>query len=248
MTKGIIYYTDNRLTDPILSVAQELIAASGLPITSVSLKPIDFGNNFVLDLQPNIVTMVKQIVKGLKESKEEYVFFCEHDVLYPYSHFEFTPTSDTVWYYNQNVVRWRYPENVAVSYDRMISLSCLCVNRKFALDHYSKRLRVIEENGWDQNVTREPIWARKWGYEPGAKKRRRGGFSDDDFETWRSEIPVIDVRHGKTFSPSKVTLDSFKHAPQNWKEFPLDTLPGWNIQSLIEQIVPTRNADELSKK
>ena len=78
----------------------------------------------------------------------------------------------------------------------------------------------------------EPDWARKWGYEPGTKKRKRGGFSDDDFETWQSRYPIIDIRHGKTFSQSKVTLDSFIHPPVNFKESSLDKIPGWNFKEL----------------
>ena len=88
MTKGIIYYTDNQLREPIFSIVQELISLSGLPITSVSLLPLDFGDNFVLSLKPGYITMIKQIIKALEQSKADLVYFCEHDVLYPPSHFD----------------------------------------------------------------------------------------------------------------------------------------------------------------
>lgn len=129
------------------------------------------------------------------------------------------PTKD-IFYYNENVLRWDYPHNRYISYDRLISLSGLCVNRKFALDHFKKRLDYITEKGYN-DIKGEPDWARKMGYEPGTKKIKRGGFSDDDFETWRSAEPIIDIRHKNTFSPPKVTLDSFKHAPSNWREIRL---------------------------
>ena len=235
MSKGIIYYTDNKLGEPIFSVVQQTILASHLPIVSVSLSPINFGKNIVLKLSPNIVSIVKQIVRGLEESESKYVFFCEHDVLYPTSHFEFTPAEDDIFYYNANVWRWKYPENIAIRYDRLISLSGLCANREFALDHYKRRLSKIEEMRWDMDTRRhEPDWARRWGYEPGTKKTMRGGFSDDDFETWRSKYPIIDIRHGKTFSQSKVTLESFIHKPTNWKEITLDKIPGWNLGKLFK--------------
>ena len=95
--KGIIYYTDNRLGEPIYSTAQKHILSSGLPIVSISLKPIDFGENIVLDLNPSFITMIKQIETGLEASKSDFVFFCEHDVLYPASHFEFTPPRDDIF-------------------------------------------------------------------------------------------------------------------------------------------------------
>lgn len=233
MTKGIIYYTDNGLGEPIFSLVQKLILKSGLPIVSISLKPIDFGENFVLNLTPSYLTMIKQIVKALEVSRSDYVFFCEHDVLYPISHFDFTPSKDDIFYYNANVWRWKYLDNLAITYDRLICLSGLCVNRKFALDHYRKRLKKIKDSGLEKDTRHEPAWARIWGYEPGTKKMKRGGFSDDDFETWRSKYPIIDIRHGKTFSQSKVTLDSFIHPPKNFRQISPDKIPGWNLKELL---------------
>lgn len=236
MTKGIIYYTDNRLSEPIFTIVQRQILKTGLPIVSVSLKPIDFGKNIVLDLKPGFLTMIKQITTALETSQASFVFFCEHDVLYPLSHFDFTPPKDNIFYYNANVWRWKYPDNLAITYDRLISLSGLCVNRKFALNHYKKRMAKIKDLDWDKDTRHEPEWARKWGYEPGTKKIKRGGFSDDNFETWTSKDPIVDIRHGKTFSQSKVTLESFIHKPINWTETSLDKIPGWNLNELFRNI------------
>jgi hypothetical protein len=233
MTKGIIYYTDSKLSEPIYSIVQKQILKANLPIVSVSLFPINFGQNFVLNEKPGYITMLKQILKGLEEASADYVFFCEHDVLYPVSHFDFIPKNDSMFYYNANVWRWKYPDNLAIGYDRLISLSGLCVNRKSALDHYAQRLTKIKEMGWDSDKRHEPDWARKWGYEPGTKKTKRGGFDDSDFETWRSAVPMIDIRHNKTFSPPKVTLESFKHRPTNWKEITLNEVTGWNLKKIF---------------
>lgn len=233
--KGIIYYSNNRLDEPIFSIVQNLIKESHLPIVSVTHKKISFGENYILEGPSTIVTMIKQIVKALDTSKAKYVFFCEHDVLYPPSHFEFIPEKDNIFYYNSNVFRWDYPHNRAITYDRLISLSGLCVNRQFALNHYKKRLEKIIEAGYDKDIKRhEPLWARKWGYEPGTKKIRRGGFSDDEFETWQSVHPLIDIRHNKNFSPRKVTLDSFKHPPTGWKEVDIKDIPYWNLKALFK--------------
>lgn len=235
MKKGIIYYTDNKLGDPIFSIVQKEILKSHIPIVSVSLSPISFGENIVLEnLKPNIVTMIKQITIALENSDSDFVFFCEHDVLYPLSHFEFTPDKDNIYYYNSNVWRWDYPKNRLINYDRLISLSGLCVNRKFALDHYKSRLNKIIEMHWDEDTRRhEADWARKWGYEPGTKKIIRGGFSDDEFEMWRSKEPLIDIRHSNTFSPPKVRIESFRHPPTNFREITLEELRGWNLKKMF---------------
>lgn len=231
--KGIIYYTDNRLDEKINSIVQKQILKANLPIVSVSLKPINFGRNFTLNMRRGYVTMITQIATALENAREEYVFFCEHDVLYSLSHFNFTPKRDDIFYYDAHVWRWDYPHDRLISYDRLISLSGLCVNREFALNHYNKRLEAIKSAGLHAPSGREPLWARRWGYEPGTKKIKRGGFSDDDFETFFSDIPLIDIRHKGTFSPTKVTLDSFRHLPNNWKEASFTEIPGWDLKKLF---------------
>lgn len=230
--KGIIYYTDNRLAEPIFSVVQKHILEAGLPVVSSSLGPIDFGDNETISGKGCYLTMVKQIISCLERSTSDYVFFCEHDVLYPVSHFNFTPPRDDMFYYNDHVWRWKYNSNKAIGYDRLISLSSLCVNRDFALNHYRQRLEKIEEMGEEKNG-RDPHWARKWGYEPGTKKKRRGGFSDDDFEMWKSKYPIIDIRHPQTFSPTKVTLKEFRYPPTGWQEIKIEDIKGWNIKELF---------------
>ena len=236
MTKGCIYYTDNKIDDtPIFKVAQRFIKESGLPIVSTSLKPIDFGTNIVVEGERSYPTMVKQILTALENSTTDYVFFTEHDVLYPKSHFDFTPPRDDIFYYNSNVWRWFYQEDTAITHDRMLPLSSLCVNKDFALDHYRMRMARVMELGLDEFRSREPRWARRWGYEPGTKKIKRGGFTDDDFETWRSEYPIIDVRHTWSFSRPKIKLSEFKHEPKWWKERPIEEIEGWDLKSLFNE-------------
>jgi len=228
--RSLIYYTDNRLRNSIYYVAQKYILEAGLPIISASLKSIDFGENEVIEGERSYPTIVKQIISCLKRSKTKYVFFCEHDVLYHKSHFDFTPIRDDIFYYNKNVWRWWYGSDKAIRYDRMLPLSCLCANREFVLDHYRRRQKMIKELGWSEIRSREPRWARLIGYEPGTKKKKRGGFSDDDFDTWSSEYPVIDIRHKRTFSSPKIHLKDFKHKPKWWEEIPIEEIPGWNLK------------------
>ena len=234
MLKGIIYYTDNRLEEPLYSIVQGFISDSGLSITSSSLKPIIFGDNEVVYGERSYPTMIKQIISCLERSKADYVYFTENDVLYTPSHFEFTPPRDDIFYYNENVWRWMYGSDNAINHDRMIPLSSLCVNRKFALDHYKRRMDYITEKCLDPDSNANQKWVRKMGFEPGTKKLKRGGFSDDDFEVWSSKYPNIDIRHHKTFSPPKCTLESFTHAPKTWKEIDIEDIPGWNLRDLFK--------------
>lgn len=233
--KSIIYYTDNRIGEPIIPICQKQLLKSNLPIVSCSLKPINFGQNIVVEGKRSYPTMVRQILTALEHSTSKYIFFCEHDVLYSPTHFDFIPDKDDIFYYNDNVWRWRLWDNKAIKYDRMLPLSCMCCNREFALEHYKMRQRKIEEWGLDHFRSREPRLARLWGYEPGTKKKRRGGLTNDDFETWTSKEPNIDIRHKWTFSSPKVTLESFKHKPKNWQEINIKDIKEWNLALLFQQ-------------
>lgn len=233
-TKGAIYYTDNRPKPFILAECQAQIKRAWPgKIVSVSLAPIDFGQNIVLlDHERSYPTMVKQITMALEALDTDIVYFLEHDVLYHESHFDFTPPNEEIYYYNVNNWRWGIKEDYAITYDRLVSLSQLCCYRKTALKHYQGRLSYIYANGLDKIEGNEPKWARNLGYEPGTKPRRKGGFTDEIFDIWSSKVSNIDIRHRHTFSPPKYTLDSFKHAPTNWRQEKLENVPHWDLVSL----------------
>lgn len=225
MDKGIIYYTDNRVEEPINTIVQQELLKVGLPIISVSLKPLAFGKNIVIDEEPGVLTMYRQIYAGLQASTADVVFLCEHDVLYHPSHFDFTPPQQDVFYYNVHNWRWDYPRDRAITYTTMRSQSGLCVYRLFALAHYKKRIEIVEKTGWKM----------RYCFEPGTRSVARGGISDDTFCDWRSAYPNIDIRHRNTLSTRKVTLSGFKHPPQDgsWKESVLHKIPGWNLAKLF---------------
>ena len=232
--KSIIYYTDNRLRESIFSLTQKYIKESGLPIVSCSLKPIDFGKNIVLEnRERSYPTMAEQILMALEASDSKYVFFCEHDVLYNKSHFDFIPPRDDIYYYNINNWRWWFGHTTAITYNGLTSLSSLCCNRELAIRHYEYRLKLIEKWGLDKIRSREPRWARKFGYEPGTKKRRRGGITNEDHIKRRSELPNIDIRHVGTFSAPKIALENFKHKPSDWEEREIEKIEGWDLKKLF---------------
>jgi hypothetical protein len=236
-TKCAIYYSDNRAKQFILDRCKDEIRKNcPYPVVSVTLKPTDLGTNIVLEgYVRSYPTMVKQIVVALENSKEDVVYFLENDVLYTKSHFDFTPPREDIYYYNVNNYRWYIKEDFAITYGGLHSLSALCCYRKTALEHFRKRLAWIEETGMDKIRSREPRWGRKFGYEPGTKEKRKGGFSDEKFEVWRSELPNIDLRHRHCFSAPKTHKEDFKHIPKDFKEVPLKDIPHWNLSELHDE-------------
>ncbi len=172
-TVGGIYYSDNRLNKRILNACQEQLRKvfDENKIVSITLRPMSFGKNIVLEnRERSYPTMALQILMALEASKTDYVFFLEHDILYGPSHFDFIPPRDDIYYYNVNNWRWWFGHDTAITYDGLTSLSGLCCNRELAIKHYKYRLKRIEEWGLDKIRSREPRWARKFGYEPGSKK------------------------------------------------------------------------------
>lgn len=238
MKKGAIYYTDFHVDEKIHRVCLDQLKKSFKgEIVSVSLnEPLDLGWNIVVKGQRSNTMMVKQIITGLEASTADIVFFLEHDVLYNPTHFEFTPDKKDVFYYNVNSWRWEYPNDRAITYSEMTSLSNLCVYRQWVLEHYRKRLERILKSGWDKEDgigKLQPVWVRALGYEPGTKRRRIGGFSDDVSEKWKSSIPNVDIRHNMTLTNPKTKLENFKHPPTDFREITLDRIPGWNLKELF---------------
>jgi hypothetical protein len=203
-TKGILYYTDNALNIKLAKKCRKYITASGLPITSVSLKPLDFGNNIHLSLKRGKLTMFKQILAGLESMTEDIVFFCEHDVLYHKSHFDFTPPEKDVFYYNENNWRVRISDGHAAYFDHD-SQSQLCAYRNTLLKEYRRIVDLGE--------------AYKGGYEPGTREKLS--------KRWRSEQPNVDIRHDNNLTPSRWSTEEFrdKSTCTNWQE--AEEVPGW---------------------
>jgi hypothetical protein len=103
MNATICYYTANtedesfemKIRDNILQVS------GGLPIISVSRKPIDFGENICVGEQPVCyANSIRQLLVGLRAAKTRFVIAAESDVLYPPEYFQFTPRKiDRVYRY-----------------------------------------------------------------------------------------------------------------------------------------------------
>lgn len=216
MSVGAIYYTSNRVNSAIKEGCWRQLQKSGLPITV---------NDTVVG-KPGAVSMFKQIYDCLQRAEQTQVFFCEHDILYHLSHFDFVLPRDDIFYYNVSVWRWDYYSRKVITYDHHASVSGLCVNRELALEFYKRRLKIIDEKGYDKLPTfGNPDWARTMGYEPG-KSNKEGESALK--EEWRSEFPNIDIRHTRSMTAPKLNYEDFKRKPCNWREDVIENLLGWD--------------------
>lgn len=228
MTKGIIYYTDNQLDPTIATVVQHRLIATGLPIVSASLRPMDFGwKNIALPLERGYLTMFKQILAAIEASTADILFFCEHDVLYPDAHFQFTPAYEGVFYYNENVWKLRLEDNFAVWVDKLRQTSGIAVRRETALKHYRERVAMVEAQGYDRDM----------GFEPGTHQRIAWQYPIT-YESWRSTEPLVDIRHTTNLTPNRWSTTQFRSKKwcENWTE---STCPAWAVPLLYPNGAPT---------
>jgi hypothetical protein len=217
VTAGICYYSDGRPDAAILESSHRTIAAAGLPIIAVTLKPIDWPvTRIVLPLMRGIQTMFRQMLAGLEALDTDVAFFAEHDVLYSPFHWQGRPPNDTTYLYNQN--RWQ----VDIATGRAVHYLCnqtsgLCANRELLIQHYQKRIAWVDQHGF----------SRANGFEAGTRNTSRGGFDDYPHAAWMSETPNIDLRHAHNLTASRWSPDEFRDRQycQGWTE--AADVPGW---------------------
>lgn len=220
ISKGLVYYTDNNLDQKIMRICQKQLqkATNGNKIVSVSLNPIDFGDvNIRLFLKHGYLTMFKQILAGLKLLDTDIVFLVEHDILYASEHFSFIPPKKDVFYYNENTYKLDYETGQALFY-YCKQTSGLCAYRELLIEHYQKRVKMVEEIGF----------SRKMGFEPGTHGRAER-VDNYKSEAWMSKVPNVDIRHGTNLTQSRWSESEFrnKKSCRGWKL--TDGIPYWGI-------------------
>jgi len=103
LSKTVLYYTSNREKPEFEAKVRQttLENCGGIPIISVSQKPIDFGENICVgDVGCSYVNAFRQILIGAKAAKTDYLYFAESDFLYPPAYFSFNPTGKDLYRYN----------------------------------------------------------------------------------------------------------------------------------------------------
>ena len=216
--KGLVYYTDNHGDERLLKTCRTQILKCmeqyNYPIISVSQKPIDFGENYVMDLPRSTISIYKQILNGVKKSSADIIFLVEHDLLYHPSHFDFTPARKDTFYYDHN--RWSVCDETgkAVFY-HVDNPSMMCAYRKVLIKHYKLAIKLCAGLGW-----RSKFWFAPPG---GIEEKKRVGKRD----TYFSEYPSLDIRRLDAWTSKRMDKSQFNDESeyQGWTE--ADEVPGW---------------------
>jgi hypothetical protein len=221
ITKGIIYYTDNQLDEKIAKPVREQLSKISqekkMELVCSSLKKMDFGTKQVRfpTMKRGYLTMFKQILGALEKSSSDIIFFAEHDVLYHSSHFDFNPSDENTFYYNQNVWFLRMPDGHGLHYD-VNQLSGLCGWRDALIKHFRERYERVLKEGFTRNMGFEPFTHNRVQWQNVFK-----------YDTWKSEFPNVDIKHGDNATGQRWNKNQYRNQQLliNWIES--EEILGW---------------------
>lgn len=180
----ILFYTANLISDHFANkVRQHLLDSSGgIPIISISHKPIQFGENICVDLPVSVYSIYKQILIGAKKATTKYVVCCEDDALYVPEHF-CKELPDNAFFYN--VSRWSITPNLYFFRHRRLMSMCIA-SRQLMIDTLEARFQKYPDNSVVIPHLGEP-----------GKRESRMGLPTVSIGSFSTEIPTITFNHNK---------------------------------------------------
>jgi glycosyltransferase involved in cell wall biosynthesis len=233
ITKGMIYYTHNQLTEkitkPVRDKLKEISQEKKMSITCASLKQMDFGakNIHFPSMKRGYLAMYKQILGALENTSSDILFFTEHDVLYHPSHFDFEPKDKDTFYYNVNVWRTRLSDGHSLKTNDCKQLSGLCGYKNALTTHFKERFKMVEEKEKELSETEFNKWIRHMGHEPMTHGRIKWK-NIFKCESWKSKVANIDLKHGKNATGARWKKEQYRN--QKWTEGWIEAegkIPGW---------------------
>ena len=189
-----VYYTANEAPKQFLknTQAQLLKAADGIPIISVSLRRMDFGDNIWMGGERSHVNIYRQALIGAKAATTKYIALCEDDVLYSPEHFKYR-SSPGKFAYNLgawSIFTWSQPAMFTHKGTVRRNLNSLICERKLFIEAMEERF----EKWPDENKVNKDLWA-----EPG-KYERQLGVTVRETEEFYANPPNIIFSHENELS------------------------------------------------
>lgn len=200
----IIYYTSNREDPEFEKRVQEnlLKVCSGLPIISVSQKPINLGTNICVgDVGVSGFNMFRQVQIACEAAKTKFVISAEADCLYPPDYFKFIPPRIDACYRNSNL--YVMPDRRDYFfYKKGGATHAQIVGREFYLQVLKKLFKG----------------APKWSPEEKNFPKERWGKADvfDEILYWKGKNPVFQIKTHKG-------MRYYTHSDRT----PIPSLPYW---------------------
>lgn len=200
----IIYYTSNREDPEFEKRVQEnlLKVSGGLPIISVSQKPINLGTNICVgDVGVSGFNMFRQVQIALEAAKTPFVLSAEADCLYPPDYFKFIPPRLDACYRDSNLYVMPDRRNFFF-YKKEGATHAQIVGREF----YLKRLKELFKGAPRWNIDEKNFPKERW---------KKADVFDEIFY-WKSQNPVFQIKTHKG-------MRYFTHSDRT----PILSLPFW---------------------
>ncbi len=223
----ILYLTDNSLDEQIATLCRRVLLreADGLPIVSVSQKPVDLGVNVCVgDIGRSWTSLYRQLLAGVEAAPTDWVVVAEHDCLYTHEHLSYQPDDAEVFWYNSNA--WlvegpggNHPELFGMySYwPRRLALSQLICDKHLLKVSIEERLAILATGG---SMDRQYLGCGEPGVvsDRALQKAKRAADSGQPIQLQRylkdylqryehrvfqTVNPNLDCRHGTNFSGAK---------------------------------------------
>lgn len=203
-TATVIYYSSNKEDIGFESRVQATIYENcgGLPIISVTHKPVRFGRNICVgDVGVSGFNMFRQVQIALQNCDTDFVISAEADCLYPPDYFQFRPSREDIVYRNSNL--YVMPDKRDFYFKKAEGAThAQIVGRKFYLDRLNELFRGAPE----------------WSIEEKNFPRERGLGIDvfDEILLWKGENPVVQIKTHKG-------MRYYTHSDRT----PILTIPYW---------------------
>lgn len=224
---SVVYYTANKLSTYFMSQTQQylMVAIKGLPLVSVSKKPMSFGKNICVgDTPQSHLNIYRQALIGAKAAKTKYVAFAEDDILYTEEHFKHRPKPG---YFAYNLGVWGvYTWNPTMfSWKGRRNLSQLVCERDLFVEAMEERFAKYQND----EITPVGSWA-----EPG-KYESNLGVTVRQTEEFYSNPPNIMFSHTEALA-----YQNLGHR-KRFGELRATEIPHWGrIEKVMENYKPWR--------
>ena len=195
----VIYYTSNWLDthNPYFlenTKKQLLVAIGGLPLISVSQKPMAFGKNVCVgDIGRSHLNIYRQILEGSKAAKTKYVAMAEDDILYSYEHFHNYVPDRNIFAYDMNkwsIYTWINPPLYSYKVNRRV-VNSLIAPRDMLVEAMEERFNKFKD------IPEDKIPLHHWG-DPGRYESHLG-VTVRETEEWYSKCPNIVFSHPEAY-------------------------------------------------
>lgn len=201
----ILYYTSNKENPEFENKIKKnlLNVCGGLPIISVSHKPIRLGKNIVVgDIGVSGFNMFRQVQIACEAATTKFVVSAEADCLYPPDYFTFIPLRDNVCYRHSDLFVLRIYRNV-FHRKRSGATHAQIVGREF----YLKTLNELFKGA--------PKWSIEEKNFPRERLRKVDVF--DKIEYYKTKNPIVQIK----------TKDSMRFYTACFEDKVYDHLPYW---------------------